>query len=246
MQDKKTIIIIVGIVLLLCCCITGIAGTILFMGAASTYDGSSSTTTTTTTTSTTPSLTPEVSNIYDTFNTNSYKWYEDSINDEYGNITREITGGKYIWEFNAKKPVSKSASPSGVEQLADGEVSFDARVVSADAEATYGIQFRYTDTKNYYILRISEAAKMYSLLVMENGVYTNIVPWTADASIKATGNNLKVSFVGSKITIFVNNVEVKEVTDTTFTNGWCGINSEFYGTNQKATVEFDNFQMSKK
>ena len=245
MQNKKLLLIIAGVLLLLCCCtVGGVGAVLLFFTPGS--SGTRSITPDNSTTANTPTTPAEVTFIADPFDDNKLnEWLEDSVTNEYGTVTRSITGGKYFWDIASKKALSKSVLPTGLGALADGELSIDGRVVSADAEAVYGLLFRYSDTSNYYTVRISEKVKAYSLVVMKQGVSTSLVAWTENSAIKTTGNNLKVSFVGPKIRIYVNNILIKEVTDSTFDIGWYCLNAEFYGVNQNAKFEFDNFAVRK-
>ncbi|MEJ2663017.1 MAG: CsgG/HfaB family protein [Spirochaetia bacterium] len=87
----------------------------------------------------------------------------------------------------------------------------------------YGVIFRLQDEKNYYLFSLAKIG-YFRIEKMVNGKYQEMVPWERSSAVNNDGvNYIKVKAVGKQLTFYVNNIQVKELFDSTFTKGNFGM-----------------------
>ena len=119
----------------------------------------------------------------------------------------------------------------------------DGRYSGFSNPLEYGLLFRMTaDGKNGYGAGVYEG--QYTLFRYDDGTFVELVPYTADANI-LTGSNvnrIQVNANGDQITLSVNGVPLKTITDSTHTRGGSGL--YVYGTQLPLEGVFDNFRIT--
>jgi hypothetical protein len=132
--------------------------------------------------------------------------------------------------------------------LQNGEVSIAFKPVDGSIDQAAGIVWRYQDPNNYYIVRANALENNIVLYKVENGVRTSIAPKglpSRSYGVKhkiPTGlwNNLKVTFTGTKFTVFLGQEQLFEAVDTTFQKaGKIGV-----WTKADSVTYFDDFTIS--
>lgn len=146
---------------------------------------------------------------------------------------------------------STALEPSTAANVADGEVYLDFVPVSVTGNIDYaGIVFRATDANNYYMFELqtftSQAgASEFSLIKRVSGTYTTINPQTMSRAQSDTPFalpklhgivRLMVRFVGSQLSLYVNETFVGSWIDSTYTTGRVGV----YCYGNPAVVNIDN------
>jgi len=114
----------------------------------------------------------------------------------------------------------------------------EARWVEGREEFGFGVLFRLQDGENYYLFDISRNGH-YKVDKKIAGTYYELTPWEKCTAIDPSGSNLlKVEAVGSRLSFYVNNNKVRELSDDTFRSGKLGL---FAGGGVHAA--FDNLRV---
>lgn len=119
----------------------------------------------------------------------------------------------------------------------------DGRYSGFSNPLEYGLLFRMSaDGKNGYGAGVYEG--QYTLFRYDDGNFVELVPYTADANILtgSTVNRVQVNANGDQITLSVNGVPLKTITDNTHTRGGSGL--YVYGTQLPLEAVFDNFRIT--
>jgi hypothetical protein len=152
-----------------------------------------------------PTSTPVPSYIFqDSLSSNSNNWIDDS-NCFFKSGSYHIASG-YIC-YAPTNDVADAVGKVTVQQL------------SGDNTTGYGIVFRRPSQGNYYQFLIDSNGK-WAFLKTVSGNTTTLADFQANSAIKSglnTSNTIAVKAVGSNYTFFVNDVQVGQFSDTTFT-----------------------------
>lgn len=135
--------------------------------------------------------------------------------------------------------------PSIAPLATDFSLEADGRYASS-ATGAYGLLFGGNDAMTqWYVFRIGESD--YNIIRFDNGVWTNLQPWT-DSPYINTGsawNHLRIVRDGARIDAYINGHLVKTVYDSTYTGmrrlglfarGWAG-------GDVNVDTRFDNFRV---
>jgi hypothetical protein len=175
-----------------------------------------------------------VPDLEDDFGDKSGGWAEYS-DDE---VRNWYENGKY--HILVKKPNLASWSDQG--NYSDFMLQVDAAQVSGPY-GDYGLVFRAVDRRNFYWFKVS-AYGNWGLWKMVDGKWEEIVGWTSSSAIKKVRgiNVLKVIATASEISLCVNDVHLKTVTDSTFSAGEVGMVAATF-EKPNVHVHFDNFKV---
>jgi TolB-like protein len=158
---------------------------------------------------------------YDNFNTK--KWNE-SENLFYKNDKYNIYNKKrewFVWD-----PTTTAD---------DFVMEIEAQWIEGADNDGFGVIFRVQDENNFYSFVLAKIG-FFRVEKAVDGKYQEIVPWERSSAINDKGvNYIKLQAVGRRLIFFVNNIEIKEVFDSTFTKGSFGM---FAGAGVHAA--FDN------
>jgi hypothetical protein len=114
-------------------------------------------------------------------------------------LSRDTTAGRFplaIWEKAL---------------VQDGEISIAFKTVDGSIDQAAGIVWRYQDPNSYYIVRANALENNVVLYKLENGVPTSIAPKGLPSRSygvkhlipRGRWNNLKVSFAGPNVVVFL-------------------------------------------
>lgn len=185
--------------------------------------------------------------VSDQFNNNSNKWVTPTLGtgSEYWAGSGSIANGVYQFDVTqVKKPFLYSlAAP--VNTANDFDISVAAKRVSGTlGQVCYGVYFRFTSTQKsvqkYYVFTVCDNQN-YSVEYFDGTKYQTIKAWTVSTAIRAgEWNTLWVSGRKNVFTLYVNDVKIDTVKDSTLPSGWSGLFFEVFD-NKTATVQFDKF-----
>lgn len=158
-----------------------------------------------------------------------------------GETSRYFKNGRLYISVDVADTVAYSRGDTTVD---DFYAEVDTYHVAGDVSNQLGIIFRYQDVDNFYFFAIGNDG-YYALLKLENNSWSNLVEWTESEEIRsgsAARNRVAVLAEGPQITILVNDVELAQVEDHSFTTGQIALTA---GTYERAGVEisFDNFAL---
>jgi len=154
-----------------------------------------------------------------------------------------IGGGQL--RISVKQPDSLAWSVATGKTFDDFALDVDATPLAGPDDNDYGVIVRHMDDDNFYRFEISGDG-YYNVQKRQKGQWQKLVAdWTGSSAIhkgKAT-NHLRVVCAGRTMTFYVNQVQVVQVTDASFTRGAVGV---LAGTLAEPGVQvaFDNLQMS--
>ena len=176
----------------------------------------------------------------DSFDDNHHQWDLST-----GPIRRALVDGAYEIELHVGSQAVSSTAHAGGHH-ADVQFSSDATLEEGQPESGYGLMFRRVDEYNYYVFAVNELGQ-WSVWALENSVWRELrggrVTWTDHEAIRRDGTNqLLVQVVGSMITVAVNNVELGNLLDDTFAEGYMGYYaaSSRSASNPHTRARFDN------
>lgn len=116
-------------------------------------------------------------------------------------------------------------APAG--NIADANISVQAKQVAGSLRYPYGIVFRRASSGNWYEFDIDSNSKWVFFKVV-NGTLSTLVNYTPNAAIKGglnTAKSLMVQAKGSHFVFFVNGTNVGDADDSTFASGSSGLSA---------------------
>ncbi len=81
-----------------------------------------------------------------------------------------------------------------------------------------GLIFHYQDEDNFYLFSVSNDG-YYALELLQNNQWTTLIDWTKHQAIDPERNRIKVELRNDKIVLYVNNKQIDQTRDPTFTDG---------------------------
>ncbi|OQY48309.1 MAG: hypothetical protein B6242_02820 [Anaerolineaceae bacterium 4572_78] len=174
----------------------------------------------------------------DDFSTSDSGW-DDAFGAYY---TKQYGNNQYHIEINTHDLVVWGLANRNAH---DFEVEVEATKEEGDIGNTYGIIFRYFDHDNYYRFDVSSDG-FYLITKLQNGEWIKLLDWTESPNIKQghDTNKLKVSAIGSTMTLFANGQKLTQVTDNN--NPILSGNFGFFAStfsDSHIWVSFDNFKL---
>ncbi len=158
------------------------------------------------------------------------------------NGTRELVDGRYHYEIEATQSTTVYEVPK-VSYPPNYTVWLRSRRVSGDDGALYGMTYRYQDPGNNYTLLMGNENFFRVNLNYQNKV-TTLVGWSEIPSIHPNDwNKIAVSAEGSHFTVFINDQYIGEFDDDHLSNGRVGLAFNLPISGQRATCEFDQFEI---
>jgi len=132
----------------------------------------------------------------------------------------------------------------GGEDFGDFILNVNAGQVSGPDQNSYGVIFRFQDSKNFYRFSISGEGQ-YAVHRVIDDDWEALVPWTDSPAINAGAgwNPLRVVCQGPYANFYINGIHVADITDSTFLNGDIGF---YVSTDEGAKnlkVAFDDLQV---
>ena len=180
---------------------------------------------------------------YDGFSDPQSGW--DTVSD--GWYSRGYRDGEYqiqIGRANMEWPIIEGSPTFS----ADIDVRLSARLVgSAGGEQAYALLFRAEDDDHLYRFAVSPATREYSLGKFwvdkfGNPAYDALVPWTISSAIGGGGipDHLRVVCKGPQIGLFVNQVFLQAVSDSSYLSGRVGMDAIAFASSTGVDARFDD------
>lgn len=189
--------------------------------------------------STTSTPLPENTILIDDFNDPTTGW--QTQDDDYGKATFE--NGSFIIEARQNGQTMWSTYD---QTFSDVEIDVDVTALGSSQNENngFGVDCRIQDNGDGYTFHISSDG-MYSILKFEDTHGSELVKWTESLNIP-TGdktNHLTVLCQGSHLGMWVNDISIASIEDTTFTTGSISLSATTF-TDLPTTVKFDNLVLT--
>jgi Tol biopolymer transport system component len=157
----------------------------------------------------------------DGFTDNQSRWDAVAYQNDSINLVRMITGGQYIWDFDAGEPYLFWDSPKH-KPVSDCIVSAEYKIRQGDANDGFGLILRELGGNRYYFEINSQGRYVFSL---ENkGEWTSLLSARLPYALRPQeANQIAVQAEGSHFTFFVNGHKINEFEDNTLKSGYAGI-----------------------
>lgn len=177
----------------------------------------------------------------DTFDSNKNDWIVGSSDDEFANITRKITDGKYTWDVSAKQSVIAWVA-ADTKAVSNFHLTVELKQVSGSDQSDYGLVFREDPDSNLYYFGIDNEG--FFCLLNYDGEWTDMIEFTKSSVIlPGETNRLTVIADGPHFTFFINDQYVGKMTDDHIPTGTAAVAVELFEADLQAVFEFDNFEL---
>ncbi len=184
--------------------------------------------------------------VKDSFDTNEVGWNTGNFENKRVKGTRKIAHGKYLWEMEALKGdgVYRWHTPP-VNPVSHFCLSAEGRLVMGPVTARYGLIF-YREGNDYYAFRIRDS-RSFRVRYFENSEYTNPIGNTSTSAIRpGEANRLTVVATDSNIYFYINDQHIGDIPNDKRKKGNTGLIVGLNNLDDKAIIEFDNFELRKK
>ena len=128
--------------------------------------------------------------------------------------------------------------------LTDFLAEADVQVITSPLDGNYGIVFRFLDSDNFYVFRISPRGT-FSLMKKVDGEWTTLTNWTASVAIDTSEgaiNRISVLAEGPQLAVLINDEVVAQATDADIAEGQVGLAAGVYAE-PGLEVAFDNVEI---
>jgi hypothetical protein len=178
----------------------------------------------------------------DDFSTEGNGWSVGDYDDTLVDGSRSIDGGIYRWEAEAFDDFVWWSIPD-IDEVSDSYLAVDARLVDGVSNAQYGLIFRRGESKDYYLVLVSDNG-YYEFVKVVDSDWTLLVDWTETAAVRSGEvNRLEVVAQGSQFTFYINDEYVGEFSDELLTSGQSALVVGLSKAGDSSVVEFDNFEL---
>jgi len=178
------------------------------------------------------------------FTANHYIWSPGTFNGERADIIRSLLRDQYVWSVTAKQGFVAWDWPV-VDKPRDFSLEVNAGTYHCSGPCSYGLQFRRHNDNNYYIFRVRGDQFLVELL--EEGTWKTLVPLTSSPHIRPeSANRLTVVAEGSRMSFFVNDSLLTQITDSTLSSGGVALVVGLSSAGEKGDFWFDNFVLRAK
>ncbi|MEW6240301.1 MAG: DPP IV N-terminal domain-containing protein [Chloroflexota bacterium] len=155
------------------------------------------------------------------FSSNAHDWPVSSYENDSVRLERKISDGIYTWDFESKSGWNFYAWPD-MRQVNDFVVTADFTHTQGSTWDGYGFLMR-TSGDNYYTLEINEQGRyVFGYYYLDE--FTTLLEGEKTKIIEPYATNrVSVKAIGPLFTIYINNVQIGEVEDDTFSSGRIGL-----------------------
>jgi serine/threonine-protein kinase len=177
----------------------------------------------------------------DDFSAEANDWYLGDYEDELVIGSRSISGGVYRWEAEALDDFVWWSIPD-TDSVSDLYVAVDAQLIDGVSNAQYGLVFRRTAGKDYYLILVSDNGYYEFVKVVDE--WTPLTEWTETTAVQPGGvNRLEVVAKGSQFTFYINGEYVAEFSDDELDSGKPALVVGLSEAGDSSVVEFDDFEL---
>ena len=181
----------------------------------------------------------------DNFSDTSHAWENGAVSDSYLTGSRDIAGGKYLWNVTSVDSAFVASYPKLANQ-SDFFVSVDLKYnqMPDDPSADAGIALRYdSENKTWYYFSVNDQGQYY-FGWYDGAEWKMLIPDTTSSAYRpGETNRLSVGVQGTQF-IFLINGQVVDGFNTQQQNaGNIGLGVNLPQAGQKANFEFANFTL---
>ena len=154
--------------------------------------------------------------------------------------TKSIESGRY--HVRVKQATTAMYWNGDEGPFGDVQIDLDVKhEEGTDSLSAGGLVFRLSDINNLYIFQVSSAGTFRVAKWVAN-VWSLLLAWTASDAINpgAAENHLTVLADGTSLTFLINDTEVAELTDSSFSTGHVGVCVQAFNTDIDVEESFDN------
>jgi serine/threonine-protein kinase len=178
----------------------------------------------------------------DDFSAEANDWSVGDYDDALVEGNRSIDGGIYRWQAQALDDFVWWSVPD-TEGVSDLYLAVDAHLVDGVSDAQYGLVFRRGESKDYYLVLVSDNG-YYEFVQVSDGDWTTVVDWSESAAIRSGEvNRLEIVAQGSRFTLYINGEHVEAFSDDLLTSGKPALVVGLSEAGDASVVEFDNFEL---
>lgn len=192
---------------------------------------------------------PTGESFLETFSNNNNGWELGEFEGQYISSNEYIENGKlYFSAIAVAEDGGYTYDTYYDNPFEDLEVSIEAKQISGAEDADYGLIFRKVDESNYYMFTINEEYQEFVLSKVIDDEMTDLMDdWGFSEAISSTtANTIKVTAIGSQITMYINGEQVYSLQDSSITGagGDVGVVVYLYDLDDTALIEFDNLRIT--
>ncbi len=183
--------------------------------------------------------------VADAFDDNSNQWLISEHEDDWGSVSRQVTGGTYRWVINADQAVGRWCTPelNGEDSaVSDFYVSVDAQRLSGPETAAYGLILRLTEGR-YYLFSVRDDG-YYQFSLWLGYAWEPVVDWTRTTLlVSGEANRLAVIVEGDRFEFYINDEFADKAEDDQLPEGEVGLSVSTAATDGDAVFIFDNYEL---
>ncbi len=183
--------------------------------------------------------------VADVFDDNSSQWLISEHEDDWGSVSRQITGGTYRWVINADQAVGRWCTPelNGEDSaVRDFYVSVDAQRLSGPETAAYGLILRLTEG-SYYLFSVRDDG-YYQFSLWYGYAWQPVIDWTQTTLLTSgEANHLTVIAEGDRFEFYINDEFADKAEDDQLREGEIGLSVSTAATDGDAVFIFDNYEL---
>jgi len=183
--------------------------------------------------------------VADAFDDNHNQWLISEHEDDWGSVSRQVTGGTYRWVINADQPVGRWCTPelNGEDSaVSDFYVSVDAQRLSGPETAAYGLILRLAEGR-YYLFSVRDDG-YYQFSLWLGYAWQPVVDWTPTTLlVSGEANRLTVIAEGDQFEFYINDEFADRAEGDQLPEGEVGLSISTAATDGDAVFIFDNYEL---
>jgi hypothetical protein len=178
----------------------------------------------------------------DDFSAEGNGWSVGDYSDTLVDGSRSIDGGIYQWQAEAFDDFVWWSIPE-TDEVSDLYLAADIQLVDGVSNAQYGLVFRRGESKDYYLVLVSDNG-YYEFVKVAGGDWTTLIDWTETAAVQSGAvNRLEIVAQGSQFAFYINGEYVDEFSDEELTSGKPALVVGLSEAGDSSVIEFDNFEL---
>ena len=180
-------------------------------------------------------------------------WATGASDDSSMRVSKQVVGGKYAWEMEARQPVNQQSYlmdfQPGVSSTGY-QISVKARLASGPQDALFGLCFHYQGTERFWQFLVDESGRAFVAARGESG-------WSFPGGIRLEDapvhpglvNTLTIQVTAKSAVFFVNGYRVGRINadahaEDSLLTGSFGLAADVARAGDVISLEFDDFTVS--
>lgn len=154
-------------------------------------------------------------------------------------VSSRIEDGRMVIDVDVENTVAWAT----LEQEYDNvDIEVETAKLAGPEDNGFGVLLRYQDGDNFYLFEISSDG-FYRASLLEDDEWATLIEWTRSDVINLDGPNvMAVESQGPRFTLFINGVQVDQVSDDTFDRGRIGLAARAI-SEPHVSIGFDNLSL---